>query len=314
MTRQSKARNRLWLPITAAIVLGILIAGCGNPPQESSLPSVPEDLTESVQTSIPASSSPAPEQAYRLGNILDAFGWCGMQAENLGVHHSYIGDNGIEIEGDLFGGHASGTALFAVSGDEEKVVSEIRIHVRESDLAAEDCLSGLRDLYGRSADPEADSASPEAADTDGQETFQADNGTLTFSRDSGDEYMLVFQWDPNAQPESMYATGDFDVSDPKWNRILWDADGDGTEEELVFEYQDNGDEAPSYIEVTLYIGGEELSAVIDRAYGLNRIFSKEDEHGPYLEIYYAIGDYYSHDAEASCLIRLQDGAIVVQQE
>ena len=108
--------------------------------------------------------------------------------------------------------------------------------------------------------------------------------------------------------------GDFDVSHPKWNWINWDADGDGTEEELEFTFHDLGDEAPGYIEITLYAGAEELDNMIDRAYGLNRIFAKEDAEGPYLQIYYAMGDFYSHDAEGECILRLRDGELAVIQE
>ena len=106
--------------------------------------------------------------------------------------------------------------------------------------------------------------------------------------------------------------GDFDVSDPKWNWINWDADGDGTEEEIEFEYEDQGDEAPSFIAVTLYKGSDEIEGLIDRAYGLNRIFAKEDADGPYLEIYYEMGDYYSHDAEGQCTLRLVDGELGIE--
>ena len=115
------------------------------------------------------------------------------------------------------------------------------------------------------------------------------------------------------EPQTSSEPGDFDVSGPKWNWINWDADGDGTEEEIEFEYEDLGDEAPSYIAVTLYKGGEEIEGMIDRAYGLNRIFAKEDADGPYLEIDYDMGDYYSHDAEGHCTLRLIDGELVIEE-
>ena len=113
--------------------------------------------------------------------------------------------------------------------------------------------------------------------------------------------------------ENDHSEGDFDVSNPKWNSINWDADGDGTEEELFFEYHDNGDEAPSIIEVTLYLKNDELQTMIDRAYGLNRILAKEDAEGPYLQIDYVMGDYYSHDAEGHCILRLTDGELVLTE-
>ena len=108
------------------------------------------------------------------------------------------------------------------------------------------------------------------------------------------------------------SVGDFDVSGPKWNSINWDADGDGTEEEVLFEYQDLGDEAPSYIQVTLYFDDEQLENMIDRAYGLTRIFAKEDEEGPFLLVGYTMGDYYSHDAEEQCILRLRDGNLILE--
>ncbi len=108
--------------------------------------------------------------------------------------------------------------------------------------------------------------------------------------------------------------GDFDVSGPKFNWINWDADGDGKEEELCFEYIDQGDEAPSMIEVTLYGDKEEQKAYIDRAYGLRRIFAREDEDGPFLDVAFDLGDYYGHGAEGHCTIRLRDGEFVVETE
>ena len=135
----------------------------------------------------------------------------------------------------------------------------------------------------------ADIEEPEPADTTAGTDEPADPGT-----------------DDSSDP------GDFDVSDPKWNWINWDADGDGTEEEIEFEYEDQGDEAPSFIAVTLYKGSGEIEGLIDRAYGLNRIFAKEDADGPYLEIHYEMGDYYSHDAEGQCTLRLVDGELVIE--
>lgn len=106
---------------------------------------------------------------------------------------------------------------------------------------------------------------------------------------------------------------EFDVSHPKWNEIEWDADGDGTKEEVEFEYEDLGDEAPSYILVTLYAGNKEMETMIDRAYGLNRITAEEDEEGPFLLIEYDIGDYYSHDAAARCILRLRGRELILEE-
>ncbi|MCR4712349.1 MAG: hypothetical protein K5707_08615 [Clostridia bacterium] len=107
-------------------------------------------------------------------------------------------------------------------------------------------------------------------------------------------------------------SGDFELTHKKWEWIDWDADGDGTEEKLEFEYHDQGDEAPSYIEVTMRLGNKELEDMIDRAYGLKRIYAKEDEEGPYLEIVYAQGDYYGHDAEAICTLRVRKGKLILE--
>ncbi|MBQ6469868.1 MAG: hypothetical protein IJJ50_07450 [Lachnospiraceae bacterium] len=107
------------------------------------------------------------------------------------------------------------------------------------------------------------------------------------------------------------AETDFDVSDPKWNWIKWDADGDGVKEEISFEYNDLGDEAPSYIQVTLYKGNKELEGMIDRAYALKKIVVREDDDGEYLLVDYEMGDYYSHNAVGQCTIRLRDGKLEV---
>ena len=104
-------------------------------------------------------------------------------------------------------------------------------------------------------------------------------------------------------------SGDFDISNPQWCWINWDADGDGTEEELEFKFEDLGDEAPGYVLITLYAESGQQEAWLDRAYGLKRIFSKEDAEGPYLEIWYEMGDYYSHGSEGMCELRLIDGRV-----
>ena len=123
-----------------------------------------------------------------------------------------------------------------------------------------------------------------------------------------------FSVGPGGRPLGAYATGDFDVSDPKWNQINWDADGDGAEEELLFEYLDNGDEAPRVITITLYRNGGVLETEIDRAYGLSRVLAGENAQGPYLQIDYAMGDYYAHDAEGRCILRLLDGELILTGE
>ena len=62
----------------------------------------------------------------------------------------------------------------------------------------------------------------------------------------------------------------------------------------------------------MYKGDETLEAVIDRAYGLSRILAEEDAEGPYLLIDFAEGDYYSHEAEGQCTLRLRGGELVVE--
>ena len=146
---------------------------------------------------------------------------------------------------------------------------------------------------------------PEPADVEESEPADTTAGTDE-PADSGTDEPAAPGTDDSSDP------GDFDVSDPKWNWINWDADGDGTEEEIEFEYEDQGDEAPSFIAVTLYKGSGEIEGLIDRAYGLNRIFAKEAADGPYLEIHYEMGDYYSHDAEGQCTLRLVDGELVIE--
>ena len=108
--------------------------------------------------------------------------------------------------------------------------------------------------------------------------------------------------------------GDFDVSGPKWNWIKWDADGDGAIDEIEFEYIDNGDEATSFVRITYYDGNnhnDTINDIIDRAYGLNKIYAKEDSDGPYLHIYYDQGDFYG-TSPAECELRIKDGKIEIK--
>ena len=107
--------------------------------------------------------------------------------------------------------------------------------------------------------------------------------------------------------------GDFYVFNAKWNSIRWDADGDGKKEELEFESIDLGDEAPGYIQVTIYTNDGDQENVINNAYGFRGIYDKKDDEGPYLQIFYNKGDYYSHDAEGECNLRLRGGYIVIEE-
>ena len=113
------------------------------------------------------------------------------------------------------------------------------------------------------------------------------------------------------EPKEPSGDSGFDVSGPKWNWIDWDMDSDGETEEICFEYQDLGDEAPSYIQITLYDGNEQLEEIIDRAYGLIEVLPMEDTEGTYLQIRYMMGDYYAHDAEGQCTLRMREKQLEV---
>ena len=114
--------------------------------------------------------------------------------------------------------------------------------------------------------------------------------------------------EPKKEPSD---SSGFDVSNPKWNWINWDMDGDGEMEEICFEYVDLGDEAPSYIQITLYDGNEQLEEIIAQAYGLIEILPMEDAEGTYLQIRYDMGDYYYHDAEGQCTLRMREDKLEV---
>lgn len=107
-------------------------------------------------------------------------------------------------------------------------------------------------------------------------------------------------------------TGDFAIDNPTWFWIKWDADGDGTEEDVEFRYYDNGDEAPSVIEVTIYKGNDQITGYMDRAYGINKIYSKKGDDGPYLYIFYDQGDYYN-TAPAECTLELNGDKIDITE-
>ena len=112
------------------------------------------------------------------------------------------------------------------------------------------------------------------------------------------------------EPTTAEINSDFEISDPKWVWIKWDADGDGTEDELEFRFHDNGDEAPSVFEITLYKGDDKLTGWLDRAYSIYAIRDKEDATGPYLEIPYEKGDYYNTETGV-CTVRFVDGHLEI---
>lgn len=114
------------------------------------------------------------------------------------------------------------------------------------------------------------------------------------------------------EPVDPTGGGDFDVSGAKWVWIDWNADGADDDEQMEFEYHDNGDEAASVIEITLYHGDDQIQGWIDNAYKINRILSLENEAGPYLQVDYQMGDYYSHDNEGHCYVSFVDGELKVE--
>ncbi len=105
--------------------------------------------------------------------------------------------------------------------------------------------------------------------------------------------------------------GDFELTGQKWEWICWDGDKDGEEEQISFEYVDNGDEAESFILVTLEVGGSS-EAYIDRARRIVRIFNREDEEGLYLLVEYNYENVLSEKADMECIVRIRDGALVVE--
>ena len=125
------------------------------------------------------------------------------------------------------------------------------------------------------------------------------------------DYIAVTADDSTNTNEGDTNGGDFALTGEKWEWIYWDGDQDGEEEQISFEYVDNGDEAESFILVTLEVGGSS-EAYIDRAGRIVRIFDKEDEEGPFLLVEYNYENVLSEKAEMECIVRLRDGAVVVE--
>ena len=96
---------------------------------------------------------------------------------------------------------------------------------------------------------------------------------------------------------------------------LWDVDGDGNPEHLAAEFNDNGDEAPSGIALSLYgyITDVEAEAYLDGAYEIESVELAEDAKRPYLLVNYLAGDYYAHDHPAKCALRFADGKLEVEE-
>ncbi len=90
----------------------------------------------------------------------------------------------------------------------------------------------------------------------------------------------------------------------------WDLDNDGISEDYELKYYDNGDEAPSVYVIEKYDDSQE--AYIDRAYDIYSLKPIEDNGQRYIEIHYEQGDYYNHDNEAICLLKLENNQLIVE--
>ena len=106
--------------------------------------------------------------------------------------------------------------------------------------------------------------------------------------------------------------GDFVLTGKKWEWVEWDGDRDGTQDLISFEYNDNGDEAESYILVKLE-NDDPSEAFIDRARRIVRILDEEDEEGPYLKVEYNYENRMTENGDMECVVRIRDGAIVVEE-
>lgn len=85
---------------------------------------------------------------------------------------------------------------------------------------------------------------------------------------------------------------------------LWDADGDGIRERVSFQFNGNGDEAPSTLTVKAESDSVDASCIIPRAYRVESVKQGRDGQGIYLSVSYYSGDHYSNDTLKTCLIRL----------
>lgn len=93
----------------------------------------------------------------------------------------------------------------------------------------------------------------------------------------------------------------------------WDADGDGQDETLSFDFVDQGDEAPSGFQVSLRGLNVNTGEWLDGAYEITSVVAQEDEQGPFVRVSYFAGDYYQHDSPAACTLRLVDGKLAIEQ-
>lgn len=94
---------------------------------------------------------------------------------------------------------------------------------------------------------------------------------------------------------------------------FWDTDGDGSKEHMWIDFNNNGDEAPSGMQIRIFGSSFDTSAYLDGAYAINSVKLEKDERGPYVTLDYDQGDYYSHDHAARCAIRVVDGKIEIKE-
>lgn len=106
--------------------------------------------------------------------------------------------------------------------------------------------------------------------------------------------------------------GDFPLTGMKWEWVEWDGNGDGEKEQISFEYIDNGDEAESFVLVTLE-DEERSQAYIDRARRIVRILAGEDAEGPLLQVEYNYMNQLTEEADSACVVRIRDGVITVEE-
>lgn len=226
-------------------------------------------------------------------------------------------------------------ALAAGVQDGSNVPSELRFYVAngydDTVFDQEVILSAWQALYNLRVD-----ASAPITDV------QADDGTRSFSFVWPDDTAVTFAFETNEyasmadgtlyrveDPASVgtalgLVTGYLDrmyaasadtateMGELDGTTFGWDIDGDGTFEPFTVAFHDNGDEAPSAIEISGTVAGEQQSAWIDGAYGITNLSAGTDERGAFLEMSYLQGDYYAHDTEATCTLRVVDGQLVVE--
>lgn len=204
------------------------------------------------------------------------------------------------------------------------VAGELDGYVHDKDVIAQ-CWTTLCDIR---------------IDTRNPKTKKNNDEYISFSFDS---YTEVIPFPFNSSEYADFSDGDlFTVKDPEkvdtlvkslsklvkeeWNQngtwipeengtYLWDADGDGNPEHLSIRFIDNGDEAPSVLELTLhsYITDVHATGYINFGYSVDSIVGNDDIRGPYILVKYSKGDNYYHGIAAQCKVRLMDGELVVEE-